>query len=389
MCTGTPVHPFTRTQEMIVDLAIKLALAGMVLFAVLNLAGLQTWVERKQSALMQDRIGANRATFALPWRWAAPINWLLRKIGGLGLLHPLADVLKLLTKEDFTPSTGNRFLHTLAPWLSVFFALIVFAAIPFGDRLELFGRSIELQVAQLNAGLLYVLALASIGTYGVILAGMASGTNLSVLGGLRAASQMLAYEIALGVSLVGVVIWYGTLDLQAIVRQQGQYLWGWCPEWGIVVQPLACLIFMTAALAETKRIPFDLPEGEPEIIGYFVEYSGMKFGLFFLTDFVETTLVAALTTVLFFGGWQVPYLGAEGFAFPWGGMIALSRLTVVLLGVAAFTLKVCFFLWLFMAIRWTLPRFRYDQLMNLGWKALFPLSLANIGATSLLRVLVR
>ncbi|MBI4323116.1 MAG: NADH-quinone oxidoreductase subunit H, partial [Candidatus Omnitrophica bacterium] len=171
-------------------------------------------------------------------------------------------------------------------------------------------------------------------------------------------------------------------------RQQGHYLWGWCPEWGVVVQPLACVIFMTAALAETKRVPFDLPEGEPEIIGYFVEYSGMKFGLFFLTDFIETTLVAALTTVLFFGGWQVPYLGPEGFAFPWGGVIALSRLTVVFLGVAAFTLKVCFFLWLFMAIRWTLPRFRYDQLMNLGWKALFPLSLANIGATSLIRVLV-
>jgi len=297
-------------------------------------------------------------------------------------------VIKLLTKEDFAPQTGNRFLHTLAPWISVFFALVAFAAIPFGDRIELFGRSIELQVAHIDAALLYVLALASIGIYGVILAGTASGTNLSTLGGLRAASQMLAYEIALGISLIGVIIWYGTLDLQEIIRRQGALLWGWCPEWGVFVQPLGCAIFMTAALAETKRVPFDLPEGVPEIIGYFVEYSGMKFGLFFLTDFVETVLVAALTTVLFFGGWQVPYLGPEGFVFPWGGSLALSGNTVALIGVLAFTLKLSFFLWFFMTIRWTLPRFRYDQLMRLGWKALFPLSLANIGATGVLRVLI-
>ena len=364
---------------MAVEILIKLALAGIVLFGVLNLAGLQTWVERKQSALMQDRIGANRATFALPWAWAAPLNWVLRKLGGLGLLHPLADVIKLLTKEDFVPATGNRFLHTLAPWLSVVFALVAFSAIPFGDSLVLFGRTIELRVAALDAGVLYVLALASIGIYGVILAGMASGTNLSVLGGLRAGSQMLAYEIALGVSLIGVIVWYGTLDLQEIIRGQGGLLWGWLPAWGVFVQPLGCLIFMTAALAETKRVPFDLPEGEPEIIGYFVEYSGMKFGLFFLTDFVETVLVAALTTVLFFGGWQIPWLAPDAF----------SPNVMALLGVGAFTLKVAFFLWLFMAIRWTLPRFRYDQLMRLGWKGLFPLSLANIGATSVLRLLVR
>ncbi|MBI3088319.1 MAG: NADH-quinone oxidoreductase subunit H [Candidatus Omnitrophica bacterium] len=364
---------------MWIDLVIKFALAGIVLFAVLNLAGIQTWVERKQSAVMQDRVGANRAYFTLPWWWAAPINWLLRKIGGLGLLHPLADVIKLLTKEDFVPASGSRLLHWLAPWISVFFALVAFAAIPFGDSLHLFGRTIELQVAHLDAALLYVLALASIGIYGVILAGLASGNNLATLGGLRAASQMFAYEIALGVSLIGVILWYGTLDLQEIIRRQGDLLGGWLPAWGVCVQPLGCVIFMTAALAETKRIPFDLPEGEPEIIGYFVEYSGMKFGLFFLTDFVETVLVAALTTVLFFGGWQIPWLAPGAF----------SPNVMALLGVGAFTLKVCVFLWLFMAIRWTLPRFRYDQLMRLGWKILFPLSLANIGATGVLRVLVR
>jgi NADH-quinone oxidoreductase subunit H len=364
------------------DLAVKASLAAAWWFIVLNLAGMQTWLERKQSALMQDRVGANRAYFALPWRWAAPINWVLRKIGSLGILHALADVAKLISKEDFIPASGNKFLHTIAPWISTVFALVAFAAIPFGDSIVVGGKTYQLQVANLDAALLYVLAIASIGIYGVILAGMASRTNLAALGGLRAVSQMLAYEIALGVSLVGTVLWYGTLDLQSIVRQQSQV-------WGFFVQPLACLIFMTAALAETKRNPFDLPEGEPEIIGYFVEYSGMKFGLFFLTDFVETVFVAALTTVLFFGGWQVPFLGPEGFAFPGGATLALSRGVVVTMGVLAFLTKMLLFIGFFMQIRWTLPRFRYDQLMRLGWKILFPLSIANILVTAVLRVALR
>lgn len=368
---------------MWIDVAIKFGVSFAVLFSVLNFAGMQTWLERKQSALMQDRIGANRAYFTLPWWWAAPINWLLRKLGGLGILNALADVLKLLTKEDFVPAKGDRFLHTLAPWLSVVFAVVAFAAIPIGPPIELFGRTIPLQAAEINAGLLFVLALASIGVYGVILAGMVSGNNLATIGGLRAASQMLAYEIALGVSLIGVVMWYGTLDLHTLVERQGALLWGWLPHWGIFVQPVACVIFMTAALAETKRVPFDLPEGEPEIIGYFTEYSGMKFGLFFLTDFVEVVLVAALTTTLFFGGWQVPYLQPDGFYLPWSDAVApVSHWAYVALGLTSFTLKVLFFIWFFMLIRWTLPRFRYDQLMRLGWKILFPLSLANIVLTS-------
>lgn len=372
---------------MWIDIGVKLAVSVLILLGVLNFAGMQTWLERKQSALMQDRIGANRAYFTLPWAWAAPINWLLRKLGGLGILNALADVLKLFTKEDFTPATADRFLHALAPLLSVFFALVAFAAIPIGPAVELFGRTIPLQVADINAGLLVVLALASIGIYGVILAGLVSGSNLATIGGLRAASQMLAYEIALGVSLLGVVIWAGTLDVQQIVLRQGALLGGWLPAWGVVVQPLGCLLFMTAALAETKRVPFDLPEGEPEIIGYFTEYSGMKFGLFFLTDFVEVVLVSALTTTLYFGGWQVPYLTPEGFRFPWSAaLIPVPHLAYVGLGLLSFTVKVCAFIWFFMLIRWTLPRFRYDQLMHLGWKILFPLSLANIAVTGLLIV---
>jgi NADH-quinone oxidoreductase subunit H len=371
------------------DLLIKGSLAFIMIFGVLNIAGLLTWLERKQSAIMQDRVGANRAVFYFPWWWAAPINWVIQKIAGIGLLHPLADVIKLLTKEDFTPSTGSRLLHLLAPLVSVFFALVVFAAIPFGDTIELFGRSINLQVISLDWGLVFVLALGSIGIYGVFLAGMSSATNLSTIGSMRAVSQMLSYEIALGVSLIGPVMFYGSADLQQLIRAQGALMFGFIPAWGIFTQPLAFLVFVTAALAQTKRIPFDLPEGESEIIGYFVEYSGMKFGLFFLTDFVETTLVAVMSSVLFLGGWQIPYLGANGFTFPWGTQLALVPPIVALLGVIAFSIKVAFFLWFFMVIRWTLPRFRYDQLMHLGWKILFPLAMANILITGLFCALVK
>ena len=350
------------------DLGIKLALAGVVFFGVLNLAGLHTWLERKQSAVMQDRIGANRASI---------FGFRL-----LGLFHPLADAVKMFTKEDFIPANANRFLHTLAPFLSVFFALAAFAGIPFGDRLILQGRVIELQVAKIDVALLYVFGMLSLGIYGVILAGFVSRNNYAFLGGLRASAQMLSYEIALGISIVGVVMIFGTLDLQELVRAQGALLFGWIPAWGIVLQPVAFVIFLTAALAETKRVPFDLPEGESEIIGYFVEYSGMKFGMFFLTDFIETVMVACLATTLFFGGWQVPYLQPDGFRFPWGALLPIGHLVYVALGVASFSLKVVLFCFFFMAIRWTLPRFRYDQLMRLGWKILFPIAAANVLVTA-------
>lgn len=354
------------------DILIKIVLAIVVLGGALNLAGILTWVERKQSAVIQDRIGANRAT--------------IFGLRILGLFHPLADMIKLLLKEDFIPQYANKVLHTLAPFLSVFFALIAFAAIPIGDRLELFGRGIDLQVANINIGLLYIFAAMSMGVYGVVLAGFSSNNNYSFLGGLRASSQMLSYEITMGVSIIGVVMIYGTLNLQEMVRAQGQYWWGIIPQWGIFLQPVAFLLFMTAVMAETKRAPFDLPEGESEIIGYFVEYSGMKFGMFFLTDFLETVLASALLTTLFLGGWQIPFLASDGFHFPWGTVWLLPRVAVVLLGVAAFALKVIFFCWFFMMVRWTLPRFRYDQLMRLGWQMMLPLSLANIVVTALFLV---
>ncbi len=352
---------------------IKLVLAGIVFFAVLNFAGLHTWVERKQSALIQDRIGANRADI-FGFRF-------------LGVFHGIADAIKMFTKEDIVPERADRTLHTLAPLFSVFFALVAFAAIPFGDRFIMeSGRIIELQVVKLDVALLYVFAMLSLGVYGVILAGFASGNNYAILGGLRATAQIISYEIALGISVIGVVMVYGTMDLSELVRAQGQMIGGWIPFWGFLVQPVAFVVFITAALAETKRLPFDLPEAEPEIIGYFVEYSGMKFGMFFLTDFLETIMVACLGTTLFFGGWQVPFLEPNGFHFPWGGELLVSQLVYVLLGVLSFSIKVVIFCWFFMQIRWTLPRFRYDQLMKLGWKALFPISVVNVVVTGVVLV---
>ena len=367
---------------MIEVLFIKLILAGIVFFGVLNFAGFHTWVERKQSALIQDRIGANRAD-----------------IFGLrlfGLFHGIADAVKMFTKEDIIPKDADKVLHTIAPFFSVFFALVAFAAIPFGDRLIWGDRVIELQVAKIDAGLLYIFAMLSLGVYGVILAGFASRNNYAIMGGLRATAQMISYEIALGIAIIGVIMVYGTMDLAELVRRQGYMIGGWIPHWGIVAQPVAFIIFITAALAETKRAPFDLPEAESEIIGYFVEYSGMKFGMFFLTDFLETIMVACLATTLFFGGWQVPFLVADGleagasaqaeFQFPWGAAIPVSNLIYVLLGITSFSIKVVIFCWIFMQLRWTLPRFRYDQLMNLGWKGLFPIAVVNVVITAIVLV---
>lgn len=341
-----------------------------------NIAGLLTWVERKQSAVMQDRIGANRAK--------------IFGLKALGLFHAIADVLKMLSKEEFMPAGANKFLFNLAPYLSVVFALVGFVAIPFGNQLIIGNKVIELQPANINIALIFIFAMMSMGIYGVVLAGFSSNNNYAFLGGMRGASQMIAYEITMGAAIMGVIMVFNTLDLQMLDRAQGAYLLGgWLPKWGVFVQPLSFILFLTAATAETKRTPFDLPEGESEIIGYFVEYSGMKFGMFFLADLIETVLVSALMATLFFGGWQVPYLMPDGFHFPWGGHIALSNLTVAILGMVSFFIKLSFFIWLLMAVRWTLPRFRYDQLMKLGWKILLPASLVNIAVTAIILTLLR
>lgn len=349
--------------------AIDLGKVVFMFTFVMTLASILTWMERKESAVMQDRIGANRAD--------------IFGFRALGLFHILADSIKTITKEDFVPAQADKFLHTISPIIALFFALLSFAVIPFGGTYRFGDYEVTFQIFHSDAGVLFVFAMMSMGIYGFVLGGWASANNYALLGGLRASSQMISYEITLGATIIGALMVYGTLDLQEIIVSQGDLLWGWVPKWGILLQPVGCILFMTAALAETKRVPFDIPEGESEIIGYFLEYSGMRFGLFFLTDFIETILAAALTTVFFLGGWQVPYLTAQGFVFPWGATWELSTVTVALLQVGAFLTKVFVLCFFFLLIRWTLPRFRWDQLMRLGWTIMLPLSIANILVTGM------
>jgi NADH-quinone oxidoreductase subunit H len=356
---------------MLVDLGIVLGKIVVVLGAVLGLATLMTWAERKQSAVMQDRIGANRADI---------FGFRL-----IGLFHPIADALKMLTKEDFIPAKADRFLHTLAPMLAIFPALVVFAVIPFGDMLYIGDRAIKLQVADLNVGILYIFGIASLGVYGAVLAGWASNNRYGLLGGIRAGSQMISYEVSMGLSILGIVMVFQTLQLDDIARAQEGFLFGFLPHWGLFFQPLGFILFTTAAVAETKRIPFDLPEGESEIIGYFVEYSGLKFGLFMMSEFVETIVAAAVIATFFFGGWQASlpflYVAADGLHVVGGAFVAMPNWLVTLCQVGSYVAKVVFFVWLLLLIRWTLPRFRYDQLMHLGWKIMLPLALLNVVVT--------
>jgi NADH-quinone oxidoreductase subunit H len=328
-----------------------------VAFAIgfgVNLAGLLAWLERKQSAIMQDRIGANRCSILGIRAW--------------GLFNQLADAIKAVTKEDWVPPRGQPLLHALAPAVSLGFALFCLAALPFGGVVEAAGRSWSLQPLPSSFGLPLLLCFLSLGVHGVVMAGYASGSNYGLLGGLRGAAQMISYEVCIAVTLAGCAFVYGTLDLQEAVVWQGRLLGGWLPAWGIFVQPLAFVLFLTAGTAVTKRAPFDVPEGESEIVGYFVEYSGMKFLMFLITDFVESVVVAGLIATLFLGGWQVPFVTLTGWV---GGVVMVS----------VFSAKVLLVLLLMMQLRWTLPRFRFDQVLALGWKNVLPLALLNFTAT--------
>ncbi|MFO0622156.1 MAG: NADH-quinone oxidoreductase subunit NuoH [Polyangia bacterium] len=351
--------------------AALLKLVLLVLGFVMPLASLSTWAERRQSAMMQDRLGPNRANIGPVKLW--------------GILHFVADAIKMMFKEDVVPAKVDRFLFALAPVMAIAPVLITFAVVPFGPDLcvgqvlsvvtdpTTCKATIPLQVARMDVGMLFYFALASLAVYGTTLAGWASYNKWSLLGGLRASSQMMSYEVCMGLSLMGAFLVYGSLEPNAIVTAQGSNIL----NWGIFTQPLAFVLFFTAAIAETKRAPFDLPEGEPELIGYFVEYSGMRFGIFFLAEFIETIFLAAIVTTVFLGGWQVPGLDSSGF-----GSFHLPHLAVVLLQVVVWSLKILLLCWLQLLIRWTLPRFRPDQLMRLGWKQLLPLSLLNIIITA-------
>ena len=357
---------------MILELTITLA---KVLFIVGLTVGffapVLTWVERKQSAIMQDRIGANRAD--------------IMGFTALGLFHAIADAIKMFTKEDFIPQGANRFLHTLSPIIALIPAILTFAVVPFGGQYELWGTKINLVISDLDVGLLFVFAIASIATYGYVIAGWASNNNWSLLGSMRTASQMISYEVTMGLTIVGVLMVYGTMKLTEIGAAQEDFL-----NWGFFLQPVGFFMFLAASIAENKRIPFDAPEAESELVaGYFTEYSGLKFGMFFMSEFIEMVTIGAIVTILFFGAWHIPFLSSTTL-LSWLDFLGTNwaTLALMLIHIGVFFAKVIFFIWFQMTIRWTLPRFRYDQIMKLGWKILLPLSLANILITGIVILLV-
>jgi NADH-quinone oxidoreductase subunit H len=396
----------------------------VMVFFLFNVGAVLTWVDRRQSAMIQDRIGPNRAVikiFGMEFRL-------------FGLLHTAADGLKFFFKEDFMPPKADRLLFSLAPILAMAPVLAILAVIPFGDIIEpgslwrlvcigpdghqhmldngqcldaaraamdgvtpthifpavprfgspaLAGGPIELMVAPLNVGLLYIFALSGQGIVGAAIAGWSSDNKFSLMGGLRAASQMVSYEVTIGLSLVGAMMLYGTVRLDDMVRWQGEN------TWGIFAQPVAFLVFFVASVAENKRIPFDLPEAESELVsGYFTEYSGMKFGMFYFAEYMEVCTSSMLLVTVFLGGWQLPWLHRDGITIAFGTLTVFHTLMphiwVIILGVVAFFGKVLFVCFLQAFVRWSLPRFRYDQLMKLGWRVLLPASLANIFATGVL-----
>jgi NADH-quinone oxidoreductase subunit H len=335
------------------DLLEPIIKIAVVLSALLGASAIVVLFDRKYSAYIQNRYGPNR-------------------VGPGGWLQSIADVVKLVMKEDIVPKAANRFVHDLAPMISITVALSTFAVIPFGDTLPLFGKEYSLIIADVNVGILYILAMTGMGVYGLTLAGWSSNNKYSLFGGLRSSAQLISYELSMGLSLIGVIMISGTLQIDDIVRHQTTYWNGWIPQWNILLQPIGFITFVVASFAETNRLPFDLPEAEPELVGgYHTEYSGMKFGLFFLSEYANMIVSSALITTLFLGGWHLP------FAETWG----LDPLVLALLKIGTFLFKMFLVISFYVVIRWTLPRFRYDQLMNLGWKVMLPLSIANLLAT--------
>jgi NADH-quinone oxidoreductase subunit H len=334
----------------------ELAVIGIKLgfgFAVLLTAvPLMVWVERRGSALIQDRLGPNR-------------------VGPAGLLQPIVDVVKLITKENFIPRRAQAALYLLAPLIAIVVALSTFIAVPIAPDpgLTVFGHPVGgfMVAPDLNIGILYIFAIASLGVYPLVLAGWASANKYSLYGGLRASAQAISYELAMTLAVIGVLMSSGSLHLQDVVVAQSGTWYAYLPRWNVFLQPVGALIFIVAVFAETNRLPFDLPEAEAELVaGYHTEYSSLSFAAFYMSEYLHMTVSAALITILFFGGWNLPWLNAPMSG--WAG---------ALLGMAVFGFKVAAFLWFFVWVRWTLPRFRFDQLMALGWKVMMPLAVLN------------
>jgi NADH-quinone oxidoreductase subunit H len=327
---------------------IEKSVLVILLFLIsLGVAAYQTYFERKLAAWIQDRVGPDRA-------------------GPFGLLQPIADGVKMFLKEDFIPAKADRWLFIIGPGISMFTALITSSVIPWGTNLSLFGRDISLQVADFNIGILFVFGVVSIGVYGIMIGGWASNNKYSLYGAIRASSQMISYELAMGISAITIVMLTGSLSLNDIVQSQHGM------NWNIFYQPVAFFIFFITSLAELNRAPFDLPECESELIGgYHTEYSSMKLGLYLFSEYTSMFVSAAIMSVLFFGGYNFP------------GMDAFSGNLLSILSIAAFALKIFLIIFVIMWIRWTIPRFRFDQLMHLGWKVLIPVAIVNMLITGL------
>ena len=333
----------------------KLVLIAIIVFASLGIALYTTFAERKVAAVLQDRPGPNRA-------------------GPFGLLQPFADGLKLIMKEEIIPSHANKALFVLGPGLAMTAALMTCSVIPWSSHIEIFDRKIDLQIADINIGILYIFGVVSMGVYGMMIGGWASNNKFSLMAALRGASQAISYELAMGLSLIAVLLLSGSLSLKTIVDGQmaaGSY-------WNIVYQPLGFIIFFVCALAECNRTPFDLPEAENELnFGYHQEYSSMKLGFYLFSEYINMIMSSAVMASLYFGGFDVPFLDES----------TLAPNIAAVIGVAALLIKIAIFIFVFMWIRWTVPRFRYDQLMNLGWKTMIPLALFNMLVTGALILL--
>lgn len=353
------------------ELTAAIVKSVAVALVLLQITPIMIWAERRVSAWMQNRTGPNR-------------------VGPFGLMQPLADAIKFIFKEDLIPAGVRKGYYLLAPGLTLVPALVTFCVIPFGPIVEIAGRQVSLQAADLNVGFIFVLSISSLAVYGIIMASWASNSKYAMLGGLRSTAQMISYELAMGLALLAVIMQYGTVSLQDIAYAQGgplsykHYIVPFLPNWGFFLQPIAFLIFLVAAFAETNRLPFDLPEGEAEIVaGYHLEYGGMKFGMFFMAEYMHMTTASAMVSTIFFGGWQM--LPGMATALSW---LNLEQTTLYWATVgaqmASFLIKVAFFLVFFIIVRFSLPRFRYDQLMYLGWKILVPLGLVNVVVTAFL-----
>ena len=329
--------------EIIIISGIKILITATVMLLTVSYL---VYFERRISAWAQNRLGPNR-------------------VGWQGVLQPFADVFKLLLKEDIVPVAANKTIHTLAPIIALFVAFATYAVIPVGGTITIFGYTFPLVVADINIGILYVLALTSLGVYAITLAGWSSGSKYSLLGGIRSSAQMISYEISMGFSVGGVLLLAESLRPYAIVQSQGSWLWN---AW---IQPIGFITFVVSAFAETNRLPFDLPEAEPELVGGFhTEYSSMKFAGFFLAEYANMIIASAMIVTLYLGGFNLPFIDIYS--------LGLSQALIIIIQVLAFLMKTAALLFFFIWVRWSLPRFRYDQLMNLGWKVMFPLSLINI-----------